>query len=314
MKKGYAICLNEWIEDERLKSELKILLKISSLCADRGYCWATNKYFAEYFNTSIKTVSTWISTLIKYGYISSKLKYVKDTKQVEKRVIRLKNNTMKKTSIGIEENFHPPMEEKVKDNSINNNINNSPFAKDVVAFLNSTCNKKFKHTTKATLTSINARKAEGYTLEDFKKVILVKSSEWTGTEMEKFLRPSTLFNPTKFENYLNQPVKNSTFKMLDTFKLPINQESKYQTWLKIGNDNYPALMKSDTKFLTRRNYHDLGEYAKLDSTRVVFAISEFQRKIQSCLEELNDKKWLRDSNKTAFDYIMKEVKKDINNF
>lgn len=39
-------------------------------------------------------------------------------------------------------------------------------------------------------------------MEDFKKVIDWKVSEWTGTDMEKYLRPETLFG-TKFEGYLN---------------------------------------------------------------------------------------------------------------
>lgn len=39
-------------------------------------------------------------------------------------------------------------------------------------------------------------------MEDFKRVIDWKSSEWAGTEMEKYLRPETLFG-TKFEGYLN---------------------------------------------------------------------------------------------------------------
>ncbi len=34
-----------------------------------------------------------------------------------------------------------------------------------------------------------------------------KTTEWKGTEMEKYLRPETLFSPSKFENYLNQPAK-----------------------------------------------------------------------------------------------------------
>ena len=41
-------------------------------------------------------------------------------------------------------------------------------------------------------------------MEDFKKVIDWKVSQWTGNkEMEKYLRPETLFG-TKFEGYLNE--------------------------------------------------------------------------------------------------------------
>ena len=46
---------------------------------------------------------------------------------------------------------------------------------------------------------------EKFTVDDFKTVIDKKSREWLGTDMEKYLRPETLFG-TKFESYLNQQV------------------------------------------------------------------------------------------------------------
>lgn len=79
----------------------------------------------------------------------------------------------------------------------------------VIEYLNSKCNTKYRTTTKKTKDLINARTNEGFTLEEFKKVIDNKSAEWLGTEFEKFLRPETLFG-TKFESYLNQ--KNITPK------------------------------------------------------------------------------------------------------
>ena len=47
---------------------------------------------------------------------------------------------------------------------------------------------------------------EGFTIEDFKKVIDSKSGEWLNTDFEKYLRPATLFGG-KFENYLNEANK-----------------------------------------------------------------------------------------------------------
>mgnify|MGYP002627310087 CR=1 FL=1 len=47
--------------------------------------------------------------------------------------------------------------------------------------------------------------AEGFTIDDFKRVIDNKCSDWLGNEkMEEFLRPNTLFAPSHFEEYLNQ--------------------------------------------------------------------------------------------------------------
>jgi hypothetical protein len=52
---------------------------------------------------------------------------------------------------------------------------------------------------------------KGFSLSDFQTVIDKKVSEWKGTDMEQYLRPSTLFG-TKFESYLNAPGKQDQAK------------------------------------------------------------------------------------------------------
>ncbi|MDQ1341166.1 MAG: hypothetical protein QG567_2324 [Campylobacterota bacterium] len=74
---------------------------------------------------------------------------------------------------------------------------------DVISHLNQTLGKAYKPTTESTVKLIKARLKDGFTLEDFKKVHIVKYSEWNNTDMQKFLRPETLYG-TKFESYLNQ--------------------------------------------------------------------------------------------------------------
>lgn len=76
----------------------------------------------------------------------------------------------------------------------------------VIDYLNKKANTNYRPTTKNTQSFINARVKEGYTVEDFKKVIDNKSKEWLNTDFEKYLRPATLFG-TKFENYLNEANK-----------------------------------------------------------------------------------------------------------
>jgi uncharacterized phage protein (TIGR02220 family) len=74
---------------------------------------------------------------------------------------------------------------------------------DVISYLNNKTNKSYMHSSNKTKELINARFNDGFLLDDFKKVIDIKSSEWLGTDFEKFLRPETLFS-NKFEGYLNQ--------------------------------------------------------------------------------------------------------------
>lgn len=73
----------------------------------------------------------------------------------------------------------------------------------VIEKLNTTTNSNYKTSTTKTRSLIDARLNEGFTVEDFEKVIDIKAKEWLGTDMEKFLRPATLFS-NKFESYLNQ--------------------------------------------------------------------------------------------------------------
>ena len=106
---------------------------------------------------------------------------------------------------------------------VNDNVNvNVNDKKDIVAqteypykavidYLNKKTGREFKDKSKDSRNHIKARCDEGYTLEDFKKVIDNKVSEW-GVEprngekdMRPFLRPCTLFGSShNFENYLNQ--------------------------------------------------------------------------------------------------------------
>lgn len=77
-----------------------------------------------------------------------------------------------------------------------------PPYQEIIDYLNEKAGKRFKVNEK-TKAHINARVNDGYTLADFRAVIEKKVAEWRGTEMDKFLRPETLFG-TKFEGYLNQ--------------------------------------------------------------------------------------------------------------
>src|SRR5699024_7588678 len=81
---------------------------------------------------------------------------------------------------------------------------NNKYIVEIVEYLNHAANKNYRHTTRKTRSLIKARFNEGFTLDDFKKVIDIKVSEWgRNPKMKKYLRPETLFG-TKFESYLNQ--------------------------------------------------------------------------------------------------------------
>lgn len=75
------------------------------------------------------------------------------------------------------------------------------FHWEVLDYLNEKTGKSFRRVT-AHASKIKARIREGYTLEDFKKVIDSRVAFWRGKDdFEKYLRPETLFG-TKFDSYL----------------------------------------------------------------------------------------------------------------
>ena len=104
--------------------------------------------------------------------------------------------------------------EQVEQQQTNNNLTilskkkekNKYIYSEVIDYLNIKAGTSYRVNTKNTQSLINARIAEGYTIEDFKAVIDIKCKSWIGTEWEKYLRPQTLFG-SKFENYLNENKK-----------------------------------------------------------------------------------------------------------
>lgn len=105
-----------------------------------------------------------------------------------------------------------------------------PFT-DIVNYLNIKTSKSFRHTTKKTQSLIRARINEGFTLDDFKKVIDTKTAEWRGKKtkeganMEDYLRPETLFG-TKFESYLNQQNADKQYGILSVSDFSKGDEKK----------------------------------------------------------------------------------------
>ena len=75
--------------------------------------------------------------------------------------------------------------------------------KAIVDYLNEVSGKNFRAGTPKTKALIKARLNEGFSVNDFKAVIDKKYKQWRGGDMEKYIRPETLFG-TKFEGYLNE--------------------------------------------------------------------------------------------------------------
>ncbi|EJD91178.1 conserved phage C-terminal domain-containing protein [Staphylococcus epidermidis] len=231
----YSIITANVRYDNRLTDSEKLLFaEITSLSNKFGYCTATNSYFAKLYEVVKETISRRISNLNKYGYL--KIEIIKNGNEVKQRkMYPLTQSSLPidvKINTPIDNSVNTPIDANVKENntSINNTSNNNinrintlsgnpttyPY-KDVIDYLNQQTGKNYKSTTKKNQTVIRARTDEGFSLDDFKRVIDNKVAEWKGTNMEKYLRPETLFG-TKFEGYLNQELQPSGLDQLERMK------------------------------------------------------------------------------------------------
>ena len=220
-KNYYAIIPANVRYDEKITPNAKLLYaEITALCNEKGYCWANNEYFANLYNVSKISISKWISQLEQNGYIETEIIYKEGTKQILNRYIRI-------VKYPIKEKFNTPIKEKFKDNNkyINNTINNKYEINNiiyrVIDRLNELTGSNFKPTTENTIKLIKGRLNEGYTEEDLITVVEKMCFLWgrkpkkSEKDMRPYLRPSTLFRPSNFENYLNREIESNNLTTND---------------------------------------------------------------------------------------------------
>ena len=82
-------------------------------------------------------------------------------------------------------------------------IKKNEVAIRILDYLNSVTGKKFRPV-ESNLKLIRARFKQKYTAIDMMAVIDRKAQEWMGTQFETYLRPATLFNDEKFNQYVGE--------------------------------------------------------------------------------------------------------------
>lgn len=161
-KAYYAVIPANIRYDKDLTANSKLLYgEITALCNEKGYCWATNNYFAELYGVGKNTISNWIGQLIKKGYLFSEIKYKFGTNEIDKRYLKLTEKPILKSNDTYNEKMEYPISknndtynEKMNDptpknqnapitknwkenntilnNTINNTLDNNTISKDIV--------------------------------------------------------------------------------------------------------------------------------------------------------------------------------------
>ena len=120
--------------------------EITALANSKGYCYATNSYFANLYDVHKNTAGTWINKLEKLGYIKSKIIYETGTKNVKERRLYIITS--------INEKIDTPINKKIEDNNTrynntrynNKKINKKEINKEKVEIESVYKSKEFKKT------------------------------------------------------------------------------------------------------------------------------------------------------------------------
>ena len=169
--------------------------------------------------------------VIKHWRINNYLRndrYKPTIYQEQKNMLEIKDNGRYSliNQDGIPDGYQCVTQNSIDKNSIDkNSIDILPekkepeICKEIIEYLNLKANTKFRSNSAATKRHLNARLAEGFTIDDFKKVIDIKCIQWLNDpNMKKYLRPETLFSASHFESYLNEYVEPPRSKYSDALE------------------------------------------------------------------------------------------------
>ena len=204
----YAIIPASIRYDDSLTASEKLFYgEITALTYKTGECWATNTYFANLYGVSTRSITSWIAHLERRGYIQTENFYRENTKEIEKRVLKipLENNFYtygKKFLEGYRKNIQGGIEKNFQENNTSNNNTSINNIKEIYKEKFETFYKEYpKHVKKADVEKWflkNKPDDELFNiimtqLEKFKK-----SKEWRNTQYIPY--PSTWLNQKRWED------------------------------------------------------------------------------------------------------------------
>lgn len=185
-----------WLTERAIKTRLKSL-------KDKGIILTANLNKSKYDRTN------WYS--IDYDALN-KLMQMHSEETSPSKVKEIPDQKGRNFPIKSEETSQPipktssktSSETSPKKSSSSKDEQSIPY-KQIIDYLNQKTGKKFEYTTKKYQKLIRARWNKGATLDDFKKVIDNKALDWQGDKvMWPYMRPSTLFAVSHFNEYLNE--------------------------------------------------------------------------------------------------------------
>lgn len=130
-KAYYAIIPANVRYDKDLAPNAKLLYgEITALCNEKGYCWASNQYFAELYGVSVLSVKRWLNSLVTKGYVYRRLTYKPNSKEVDKRILSI-DGGIKIDTTSVQKCYDPSIKNdtssSIKNDTDNNTVINNTF-------------------------------------------------------------------------------------------------------------------------------------------------------------------------------------------
>lgn len=162
-KAYYAIIPANVRYDKDLVPNAKLLYgEITALCNEKGYCWASNQYFAELYGVSVLSVKRWVNLLVTKGYVYRTLTYKPNSKEVDKRILSI-DGGIKIDTTSVQKCYDPSIKNDTS-SSIKNDTDNNTSINNT--FNNTNIYKGKKKQKSETVNSVIAEYTENKDLQD----------------------------------------------------------------------------------------------------------------------------------------------------
>lgn len=159
----YAIIPANVRYDKDLAPNAKLLYgEITALCNEKGYCWASNQYFAELYGVSILSIKRWVNSLVTKGYVYRTLTCKPNSKEVDKRILSI-DGGIKIDTTSVQKCYDPSIKNDTS-SSIKNDTDNNTSINNT--FNNTNIYKGKKKQKSETVNSVIAEYTESKDLQD----------------------------------------------------------------------------------------------------------------------------------------------------
>jgi uncharacterized phage protein (TIGR02220 family) len=174
-----------------------------------------------------------------------------------------------------------------------------PTISEVVAYLNAATGQNMKDDS-IRVRPIAARLKDKVSVDVLKAVIDLKTNEWKGTHMAKYLRPETLFNPTKFATYVDELAAAEK-------KRGTTSDPEHAAFNAMVEKEYPNVWSSGIRMMNEAEWKDYKENITLEGLKI-WMRGDKEKVMQKFLKHISKNWELRDKYDNLFSAFRYEIK------